>query len=106
MHVWRFTAWNGLVLRRPRLSSTTISPGDELHVGETEERVRAAHLDERVCHPILDGALRADRDEMDDHLRVAARLEDAPPGLELFVDLVGIRQISVVGDRDAAARVV
>jgi hypothetical protein len=83
-----------------------IADRDELVGREQHRRVRAFHLAQRVAHS-LDGvrALRA-RDEVNDHLGVARRREDAALSLELAADQRGVREVAVVADRDRAMRVV
>ena len=73
---------------------------------QAEQRVGALDLAQRVGDAILDRALRAHRDQMDDDFGVARALEDRAASLELFAQRLGVRQVAVVGDRDRAARVV
>ena len=88
--------------RMPIGSRTAISSVGVRH----SERVRAAHLRERVGDAILAGALRADGDQVDDDLGVARALEDRAARLESFAQRFGVGEVAVVGDGDRAARVV
>jgi hypothetical protein len=60
----------------------------------------------RVRDAILDGDLFAHRHEVDEDLGVSVALEDRPARLELGTKLGRVRQVSVVADRQRAARIV
>ena len=55
-----------------------------------------------VHHPLLDRMLEAGRDEVDDDLGVAGRLEKTAAADERLAQLVGIGEVAVVADGEAA----
>ncbi len=57
---------------------------------------------QRVGQPVDDRVLQARRDQMDDDLGVARRLEQAAAADELPAQLVGVGQVAVVADGEAA----
>ncbi len=89
----------------PRTSGRTpkrIAHRDEALGRQRGERIGALHLVQRVDHPLLDRVLEAGRDQMDDDLGVAGRLEEAAAAHQRLAQLVGIGEIAVMADRQPA----
>src|SRR5580704_2524344 len=79
-----------------------IAHPDHLVLRESNEGIGALDLPQRIGQPIHDGVLEARRDQMNDHLSVARRLEQAAAAHQLAPELIGIRQIAVVADGEPA----
>ena len=85
-----------------RPDAERIAAGDQPFLGQDEQRIGAFDLLQRVDQPVdRAGGLRG-RDEVDDDLGVAGRLEDRAAAVERPAKLHGVGQIAVVGDREAA----
>ena len=66
-------------------------------IGQQRHGKRAAHLLERVDHPVEQGIRAGMSDQMDDHLAVGRGLEDRAVGLKFISDHLRVDQIPVVG---------
>ena len=85
-----------------RADTQGVADADDAGLGEGNQGIGAFHLAEGVDHALFDGLLEARRDEMDDNLGVAGRLEDAAAPHELAAQVIGIGQVAVVADREPA----
>ena len=79
-----------------------IAHADDAFLRQRDQRIGALDLAQRVDQPLHDGVLEAGRDQVDDDLGVAGRLEQAAAAHELAAQLIGIGEIAVVADRQAA----
>ena len=70
--------------------------------GQAEQRIGALDLAQRIGQPVERGRIARGRDEVDDHLGVAGRLEDRAAPDERGAQRHRVRQVAVVGDREAA----
>ena len=75
---------------------------DQRLLRQRHQRIGALDLAQRVGQALDDGVLQARRDQVDDDLGVAGRLEQAAAPHQLPAQLVGVRQIAVVADREPA----
>ncbi len=89
-----------------RANATRVTHGDHCVLGHEEERIRAFDAGERVQDAVFDRHLVRLGDEMDEDLGVGRRLEDRPLALELGAEIVGVRKVAVVADRERAARII
>src|SRR5215813_13910217 len=78
-----------------------IAHSDDFLLRERHQRKGALHLTQRVDQPIDDGLLEARRDQVNDDLGVACRLEQAAATHQLAPNLVGVGQIAVMADSKA-----
>ncbi len=79
-----------------------IAAGDHALGGEADQAVGALDLLQCVDEAVEQGAISGRRDEMDDNLGVAGRLEDRAAPVELALEPHRVRNIAVVRDREAA----
>ena len=79
-----------------------VAAGEQAVLGQDEQRVGAFDLAQRVGQPLDRGRIFGCRDEVDDDLGVAGRLEDRAAPVEGPAQLHRVRQIAVLGDREAA----
>ena len=75
---------------------------DDLVLRQRHQRIGALDLPQRIGQPIDDGVLEARRDQMDDDLGVAGRLEQAAAAHQLPAQLIGVGQVAVVADGEPA----
>ena len=85
-----------------RPNAERIAAGDQAFFGQDQQRVSAFDLLQRVDQPVHRGGRLRRRDEVDDDLGVAGRLEDRAAAVERAAKLHGVGQIAVVRDREAA----
>ena len=79
-----------------------VAHADHPVLRQRDQRIGALDLAQRVDQPLDDGVLEARRDQVDDDLGVAGRLEQAAAPHQLPAQLVGIGQVAVVADGEAA----
>ena len=89
-----------------RADAAGIAHDDDRVFVHEEERIGALHAAQRVGDAVFDRDFVALRDEVDEHFGIARRLEDRAGLLELGAELVGVREVAVVADRERAPRVV
>ena len=75
---------------------------DQRLLRQRDQRIGALDLAQRVGQAIDDAVLQAGRDQVDDDLGVAGRLEDAAAPHQLPAQPVRVCQIAVVADRQPA----
>ena len=102
----RVLAARGQDAEAERTDAARIADRDDRVRRQEEQRVGALDPRERVDDAVLDRDLLAARDQVDEHLGVGGRREDRALLLELGAELVGVREVAVVADRERAARVV
>ena len=71
-------------------------------VRHRHERVGADDLLERIDQPIEHGGVERDGDQVDEHLAIRRALEQATAANKLLMQVVGVGQVAVMGDREAA----
>ena len=71
-------------------------------VGQRDQRIGADHLLQRIDQPVDHGGIQADRDQVDEHLGVGGGLEQAAAAHQRPAQHVGVGQVAVVRDREAA----
>ncbi len=69
---------------------------------QRHQRVGAHHLLERVDQPVRHRRIEADRDQVDEHLAVGARLEQTPPPDQRPAQRQRVGEVPVVRDREPA----
>ena len=79
-----------------------VAHADELVLRQRRQRIGALDLAQRVGQPVDDGFLEAGRDQVDDDLGVAGRLEQAAAMHQPAAQLIGVGQIAVVADGEPA----
>ena len=79
-----------------------VAHADQRLLRQRHQRVRPLDLTQCVGQAIDDAVLEARRDQVDDDLGVAGRLKDAAAPHQLPAQLVRVRQVAVVADREAA----
>ena len=79
-----------------------IAHADQLAPGQRDQRIGAFELPQGVDQPVDHRRIVADGDQMDDGLGVRGRLEDAALADQPAADAVGVGQVAVVGDGEAA----
>ena len=85
-----------------RTDAERVAAGDQPFLGQHDQRIGAFDLLQRVGQPVERGRAVGRRDEVDDHFGVAGRLEDRAAAVERSPQLHRVREIAVVGDREAA----
>ena len=78
-----------------------IPHSDHRFVGERHQGVGADDLFQGIDQPVRNGAVRRQRHQVDDGLRVGCRLENGSLAHQSVAHLDRIGQIAVVGDRQA-----
>ena len=71
-------------------------------VGQRDQRIGADHLLQRVDQPVHHGGIEADGDQVDEHLGVGGGLEQAAAAHQGAAQHVGVGQVAVMRDREAA----
>ena len=79
-----------------------VAHADDPVLRQRHQRIGALDLAQRIDQPLDDGVFQAGRDQVDDDLGVAGRLEQAAATHQLAPQLIGIGQIAVVADRQPA----
>src|SRR5215469_5053936 len=85
-----------------RADAERVTHADQSVLRQRHERVSAFDLTQRFGHPLFDRVLERRRDEMDDHLGVRGRLEDAAAPDQAVAQVVGVGEVAVMADRQAA----
>ena len=86
-----------------RTKALRIAHRDQRVLGQHHQRVRAAHLRERLDHALGQiGRMRAG-DQMDDEFAVRGGLKNRAAGLEPLAQFLEIHQVAVVRERESAA---
>ena len=85
-----------------RADADGIARADQHLVGQTYERIGAFDLAQRFHEALDDAALLRARQQMQDDLGIGGRLADGAGGDELSAQGQGVREVAVVGDREAA----
>ncbi len=85
-----------------RAHAQRIAHADDRRVGEADERVGALHLAQRIDQAVDHAGASGGRDEMDDDLGVGRRLEQGAALHQSATQPAGVRQVAVVGEREAA----
>ncbi len=91
--------------RRPSTSGLhpqRIAHPDHRLLRQRDQRIGSLDLLQRIGQPLDDGVLEAGRDQVDDDLGVAGRLEQAAAPHQLAAQMIGVGQIAVVADRQPA----
>ena len=85
-----------------RPDAERIAAGDHPLAGQAEQRIGALDLLQRIDEAVEQGAVGRGRDEVDDDLGVAGRLEDRAAPVEVAAQPHRVGDIAVMGDREAA----
>ncbi len=85
-----------------RPDAQRIAHADQSVLRQGRQRIGALDLAQRIDHAVLDGVLEAGGDEMDDHLGVGGRLEQAAAAHQLPAQMIGVGEVAVVADGEAA----
>ena len=93
------------IAEHQRPKALRIAHRDHRIFGQHHQRIRAAHLRQRLGNPLGQRGCVRRRDQMNHHLTVRRRLEDRAGGLEPFAQLGEIYEITVVRQRQTAARI-
>ena len=90
---------------RPRISGRTPS-GSRTPISaslrQRDQRIGADHLLQRIDQPVDDGGIQADGDQMDEHLGVGGRLEQAAAADQGAAQHVRVGEVAVMRHREAA----
>ena len=85
-----------------RADTQRIPHADDRVLGQRHQGIGTLDLAKRVDDPLFYGGIKADGDQMDDHLGVGRRLEQATAPHQLLADGQRIGQVAVVADGQAA----
>ncbi len=87
----------GQAAQGQRAHAVRVAQGDELVVGEDDQRIRALHPLARGHDGFLEGlAVHVVRDEVHEDLAVDGGLEDGPLALQFVAQFHGVGQVAVV----------
>ena len=79
-----------------------VARADQRAVVQRHQAVGALHLLQRVDQPVHHGGVQADGDEVDEHLGIRGGLEQAAAPHQRALQHVGVGQVAVVRDGEAA----
>ena len=79
-----------------------IAQSDQLFLGDADQGIGAFDLGQGVGHAVDDAPVFADRDQVDDGLGVGSGLEDAAPLHQSLPNLIGVGEVAVMGQGEAA----
>ena len=85
-----------------RPDAERIARADELLVGETDQRVGAFDLQQRLDEFLHEQTFLAARDKMEDDLGVGGRLADGALGDQPVAHRERVGEVAVMGEREAA----
>jgi hypothetical protein len=85
-----------------RADAKGIAHADEGFIGEGDQGVGADHLFQRVDQAVHDGGIQADGDQVDEHLAVHRRLEQAAAADQGAAEGGGVGEVTVMGDGEPA----
>ncbi len=88
--------------KHQRAHAERVAHPDQRLLRQRDQRIGSLDLAQRVGQAIDDGLLETSRDQMNDDLGVTGGLKDAAAPYQLPAQLVRIRQIAVVADRQSA----
>ena len=81
-----------------------IAAGDHAFGGHADQRIGALDLFQRVDELVEQGAIFGGRQQMNDHLGIAGRLEDRTMAYQFIAQGHGVGDIAVMGNGKAAGR--
>ena len=85
-----------------RADAQRIAHAHQGFVGQRDQGIGADHLLQRVDQPVHHGGIQADGDQVDEDLAVGGGLEQAAAADQGAMQRVGVGQVAVMRDREAA----